>query len=959
MAEIPTGTVTFLYTDIEGSTKRWEEHPEAMNAALARHDALMRACIEENGGYIFRTVGDAFNVAFSTAPQALQAALDAQRALASEAWSNETGPIKVRMALHAGTPLIRDGEYHGQPLNRVARLLAAGHGGQTLLSQPTYDLVRDTLPKDVTLHDMGEHRLKDLTRPEHIYQLLIDGLTGDFPPLRTLDNRPNNLPIQRSLMIGREKELKAVIEMLLRDDVGLLTLTGPGGTGKTRLGLQVAAELIDHFEDGVFVANLASTGDPDLMPSAVAQALGVKEATNRPILESLKDYLKDKQMLLVLDNFEQVVSAAPIVADLLGCAPNLKVLVTSRETLHIYGEHDFPVPPLTLPDPKHLPSLERLSQYESVRLFIERAASAKPSFAINNENAPAVAEICYRLDGLPLAIELAAARIVILSPQAMLSRLQSTLKLLTGGARDLPVRQQTLRGAIEWSYDLLDKGEQMLFRRISVFVGGFSLEAAEAVCNADNDLSLDLLDGVSSLVKKSLLRQADDHDGIGEPRFIMLETIREYGLERLAESGELDIMKRHHAAFFIALVGDPYTEFNTSSRMTWIGRIDGDYENVRAVLEWGSSQPGQEESMLWLASSMFWYWNYRRVFAEGRAWLNGVLSRTPREHTAVTARALFAAGFMSFLQGAYGAARSLLEESIAIWREVGDKQGLAYSLHPMGMTALARGDYLAAREFLEESVALFREVVDGYGLALALFSSGDVALVQGNDTAARAYYEESVKLYRVLDDDWGVTLPLTSLGRLAWVQGDYETARRMVEEALAIRRETDSWLIGISLASLADIARCQGHLEESTELSQESLSVFKELGDASGVAWSLQNLGYAVQYGGDYERATAYFREALALRMEQDSKEGVLLCLAGLAEVAIGLGDKERAATLFGAADGLLGALGLRISPADLAIYERDKGSTRAAVGEEEFARLAGGGGALSMEEAVLYALRG
>lgn len=958
MAELPTGTVTFLYTDIEASTRRWEEQPQAMHAALARHDALMRGCIEDNGGYIFRTVGDAFNAAFPTAPEALQGALAAQHALSSETWSGETGPIKVRMALHTGTPLIRDGEYHGQPLNRIARLLSAGHGGQTLLSQPAYDLVRDTLPKGASLDDLGEHHLKDLVRPEHIYQLVISGLPDDFPPLKTLDNRPNNLPVQRSLLIGREKELEAVTRLLLRDDVGVLTLTGPGGTGKTRLGLQAAAELVDDFEDGVFVVQLAPISDPDLLPSAIAQPLGVKEATNRPILESLKDYLRDKQMLLLLDNFEQMVEAAPVIADLLAQAPRLKVLVTSRETLRIYGEHDFPVPPLSLPDLKHLPPIERMSQYEAVRLFIERAAAVKPSFDINNENAPAVAEICYRLDGLPLAIELAAARIVILTPQAMLARLSSTLKLLTGGARDLPVRQQTLRGAIAWSYDLLDAGEQMLFRRMSIFVGGCTLEAAEAVCNAEGDLPMDLLDGVASLVKKSLLRQIEGVDG--EPRFTMLETIREYGLERLAESGEADNIRRHYAAFFLTLVEEGGSSFINRFRIARLQQFDMEYANVRLVLEWSVSEAVSNEIGLRLVGYLFWYWNFGRYFSEGRAWLNKVLACPDAlDRTTLRANALFGAGFMAFLQGDYNMARLQLEESVGIWREAGEKEGLAYALHPLGMTDWAQGDYSAARDSLQESVALFRETGINFGLALALFSYGDAALGQGDDATARALYEESLALYRGLGDQWGASLPLTSLGRLAWVHGDYATARRLVEEGLAWRRENDSWLTGISLASLAEIARCEGNLAESQTLSEEALAQFKELGDSSGIAWSLQNLGFATHYGGDHGRAATFFREGLTLRKEQASKEGVVLCLVGLAEAAVGEGRHERAARLFGAAEAQLEAVGVRLSPADRSIYEVDKATVCAELTDVTFAELSQAGRAMTIEQAVAYALDG
>jgi class 3 adenylate cyclase len=481
MADLPTGTVTFLFTDIEGSTKLWERDAEAMKAALVRHDEILREAIEDKGGFVFKTVGDAFCCAFPTAPDAIKAALSAQRSLCTEEW-NEGCTIRARMALHTGTVEARGGDYYGPPVNRVARLLSAGHGGQTLLSHAIQELVRDELPSGTNLRDLGEKRLKDLFRPERVFQVIAPGLPSEFPPLRTLDAYRNNLPLQPTPLVGREREVEAVCERLRSPDVRLLTLVGPGGTGKTRVGLQAAVELLEEFEGGVFLVALAAIADPALVGSTIARALGLTETGDQPPEEILKSYVRERQLLLLLDNFEQVLEAAPLLDVLLGAAPRLKVLATSRAPLRLYGEHEFPVPPLLLPDTVHLPETETLAQYEAVRLFIERARAVKPDFTVTNENAPAVAEICARLDGLPLAIELAAARIRLLPPQAMLFRLSNRMKLLTGGARNLPERQQTLRGAIEWSYDLLDPEEQTLFARLSVFAGGRTLEAIEARC---------------------------------------------------------------------------------------------------------------------------------------------------------------------------------------------------------------------------------------------------------------------------------------------------------------------------------------------------------------------------------------------------------------------------------------------------------------------------------------------
>lgn len=594
MPAIPTGTVTFLFTDIEGSTQLWERHPEAMKVALARHDALLRQAIEANNGYVFKTVGDAFCAAFPTTPDALTAALAAQRALFAESWG-EVGSIRVRMALHTGAAEERDGDYFGQPLNRVARLLSAGHGGQTLLSLASQELVRDHLPPGAELRDLGERRLKDLIRPERVFQLIIPDLPAEFAPLKTLDYRPNNLPAQATPFIGREREVGAVRKELLRSEVRLLTLTGPGGTGKTRLSLQAAADLLDDFTDGVFFVPLALVGDPALVAPTIAHTLNVNEVGGKPLLELLKDHLRDKQLLLVLDNFEQVTAAAPLVGELLIAAPRLKVMITSREVLHVYGEHDYPVPPMTLPDPMHLPPLERLAQYEAVQLFIERAQAAKTDFVITSENAPAVAEICVQLDGLPLAIELAAARVRLFSPQAMLARLEHRLKFLTGGARDLPARQRTLRGAIEWSYELLDADEQTLFRRLAVFVGGCMLEVAEAVCNARNDLAIDVLAGLESLADKSVLEQEEMSD---EPRFRMMETIREFAMERLEESGEAEPLRRRHAEMHLLLAEQARSELGGPRATVYLDRLEVEHDNLRAALAWSLEHTNEDMDVM-------------------------------------------------------------------------------------------------------------------------------------------------------------------------------------------------------------------------------------------------------------------------------------------------------------------------------------------------------------------------
>jgi predicted ATPase/class 3 adenylate cyclase/Tfp pilus assembly protein PilF len=834
VAPLPMGTVTFLFTDIEGSTRLWERHPEVMEPALRRHEALAAAILPQHGGALVkhRGEGDSLFAVFAHASDAVTAAAALQRSLHVEPWP-ETIPLRVRMALHTGDAVARDGDYFGPAVNRCARLRGAAHGGQVLLSAATQELVRDQLPAGVSLQDLGECRLKDLARPERVFQLLHPDLPGDFPALHSLDARPHNLPVQRTALVGRERDVEAVRQLVLRDDIGLVTLTGPGGAGKTRLALQVAADLLDDYPDGAFFVEPAPIREPDLVAATIAHALGMRETGGRPLLDELKGALRDKQLLLLLDNFEQVVDAAVVVAELLRAAPQLKILVTSRAVLHLQDEHEYAVPALALPDWRHPPPLPILTQYAAVELFVQRGRAVKPDFAVTNENAPAVAEICSRLDGLPLAIELAAARLKLFSPALLLARLESRLKLLTGGARDLPARQQTLHDTIAWSYGLLTETEKALFTRLSVFVGGFTLEAAEAVATLEGDLAAEMVDQLTSLMGKSLVRQTEAADG--GLRFTILETIGEYAAHRLAVSEEEETVRRRHAEFFLALAGEASPRLQRVDGAKWRRQFEEEHDNIRSVLQWAVAR-GEAELALRLGARLMRFWIGHGAVTEGRSRLDAILALPgAAAHPMLRARALQAAGRLALEQDHATEAIRMLEESLAIARAQDDTETAARALNDLasmadirreteraralyqealflcrkhglhdpaipvlnnlGLNALARKDYQEARTLLQESKALAEKLGNEQGIAITLTNLGMVALWQGDPAVARPLLAEGLSRKRALRTEKGTVWNLEGLAGVAVLQGNYRRAARLFGGAEAVRAAADAAVV--------------------------------------------------------------------------------------------------------------------------------------------------------------------
>jgi predicted ATPase/class 3 adenylate cyclase len=959
MGELPRGTVTLLFTDIEGSTRLLQQVGEGYVGVLQACRHLLRTAFQQYHGHEVDTQGDAFFVAFARATDAVAAADDAQRSLASQTWPEDVA-VRVRMGLHTGEPLLASEGYVGLDVHRAARIMNAGHGGQILLSQTTRDLVEQHLPEGTSLRDLGAHRLKDLEHPSHLYQLVITSLPIDFPPLKTLDLHIHNLPVQLTPLIGREKEVAMAAQLLRRNDVRLLTLTGPGGTGKTRLGLQVAAELSDHFVDGVFFVNLAPIRESTLVLPTIALTLGVTESATRSMLDVLRAFLQQKHILLVLDNFEQVVGAAVEVAVLLADCPFLNVLVTSRAALHLSGEHRFPVTPLMLPDPRHLPDLVALSQYEAVALFIARARAALPEFQVTNSTAPAVADICVRLDGLPLAIELAASRITLLPPQALLARLGRRFTLLTGGVQDALRRQQTLRNTIEWSYNLLDASEQQLFRRLCVFVGGATLSAAEAVSTTLGDKPGAVLDGIASLIDKSLLRQSES---VGEqPRFVMLETIREYGWEALSAGGEVEATRQAHAVYYLALAEETAPQLQGPQIGEWVRRLEQEHDNLRAAMGW-LLERGDATMALRMCTALCWYWDINYYYHEELNFLEQALVRS--EHVAVPLRAmaLAAAELAAISLGHFEQGDILGQEALALLRANEDTTGMGEVIFRLALGALNKGDLAMARSLFDESLELSREAGDKNYIAWSLINLALIALWHGEYAGTRARLEESLTLFREVGNTYGIAWSLQILANYA-IEGpgdlDLAKAQLLSEESLALFREIGTRNFEpIALALLGQIVFYRGDTTTAHLLLEQSCTLYREVGNEIQIAFTLFLLGRVLAAEGELAAARAVCEESLVLEIRVAGLSSVDIppALESLAAVVAAQGEPTWAARLWGAAEAQRETIGIPLPPLYRAENERAVAIARAGLDEPSFAAAWVEGRAMTLEQ--VFAARG
>jgi predicted ATPase/class 3 adenylate cyclase len=986
MNTLPSGTVTFLFTDIEGSTKLAQEHPEVWESWRERHHAILRSAIESQHGYVFQIIGDAFCASFHTVGAALQAAINIQRRLQVEEWGN--APIRVRMGLHTGPAEVRDTDYRGYlTLARVQRVMSVAHGGQILISGSSAALVRGELPEGVSLLDMREHHLKGLVNLEHLWQAGSADLPSDFPPLQSLNDIPSNLPVQLTSFIGREKEIEEIRQAISKHR--LVTLTGSGGTGKTRLSLQVAAEILNRFKDGVWFVELAPITDPARVPNTVASILGIREEPSRPLMTTLMDWFSGRDLLILLDNCEHLLDACARFTDsVLRGSRETHILASSREALGIAGEIAYRVPSLPTPSPDQHVEIERLEEYESVQLFIERATQTLPTFQVTSTTSPAVAQICHRLDGIPLAIELAAARVKVLSVEQIAQRLDDRFRLLTGGSRTAMPRQQTLRAMIDWSYQLLSDPERLLFRRLAVFVGGWTLEAAETVCIGEGIEAFDVLDLLTHLVDKSLVIVETSGK---ESRYRRLETIRQYAREKLFETDEAAQIRDRHLIYFRTLAEEAEFEIVNANQLVWLNRLDAEFDNVRAALEW--SQQDRVEDGLRLGGAI-WRFCLRYGYANELVDKLNRLLQHPQgaERTGVRAKTLYALSILAMWQGDSVRVRLLAEESYAIYRELGNQNGEAAGLFALGLGA-SRGDLKALsfllqslalyrslgrkaeicevlivisrvsrdsaqrQAWLEEALALARERGDAITMAGALDNLGVLATDIGNFSQARSWLEESLALQQPLGAP-GYVSTLQYLTEMATYEGNYVEARAFCNEALTMSQNAGMtghylWL----LSDLGYLALQEGNYVEAQNCFEESRELSEKIGNYMSALWARTHMAYAALRQGNTVYAKELFEFCILQFQKAGNIIGVVLTIEGLASLNVHQGQPKRAAQLFAWADAMRETLDDHRPPIEQASIEEDLAVIRSKMDNTIFAGLSVEGRKVTMEQAIALAL--
>ena len=909
-SSLPTGTLTFLFTDIEGSTRLWEFYPEQMRQAMRRHDTLIETAVAGKRGAVVRPrgEGDSRFAVFKLATDAVEAAIAVQRDFNREPWPLPN-KLRVRIAVHTGQADLREGDYYGSAVNRCARLRSVAHGGQILISQATYNLASGALPAEVSLRDLGEYKLKDLSQPERIYQVMTQGLETDFPALKTLDYLHTNLPVMLTSFIGREREIAEVKHLLA--EKRLLTISGFGGAGKTRLALEVAKELLAAgspaavmpsefaaglFADGIWFIELAPLSNAALVTQYVMKSLGLREEECCSPQQTLIDALRQKDMLLVLDNCEHLLPGVDELVDaLLRGTMRLKILATSRENLGVAGETIWHIPALTTPKLRKTYRLEDLLGYESVQLFLDRAFEVNTAFRFSLGNAPAIAQICVRLDGIPLAIELAAARVRLLSAEEIAARLDDRFRLLVGN-RTRVARQRTLKNLIDWSHDLLPESECILLRRLSVFSGGWTLRAAEEVCTGGKIEALEVLDLLANLVDKSLVI-SEEQDGLR--RYRLLETIRQYADDRLGEVGEDDEFTRKHAEYFTRLVDEAYGGLWGAQQAFWLEQLDTENDNIHAALEWLDSSSADPKLFLHLAGSLWKYWEIRGQISEGRAYLELALERIPDAPAYLRANGLRGAGMLAVLQGDYEQAIPMHQESLRLFREVNFPLGVARELDVLGEIANSRGEHSKAVDFHMESLAIRYEIADKEGIAHSLGELGVIARERSEYEKARDLLEESLQICRGLGDKLMLAQALSNLGLVEHDLSQYVQADRSFAEALALFRELDD-LPGIAntLHNQANVAKDRSDFKQAIQLYEDCLTLREKLGDKSGIARTTAGLAEVAFYQGKYPLAIELAEKSLVIFRSVGVKRGIVVALVLLAYASLYQGDCERSISI-------------------------------------------------------------
>lgn len=958
--QIPSGKISLLFTDIEGSTKLAQEFPETLQIALDRHNTILNDAITKYNGYVFQIVGDAYCCSFHNSEDALKAAVETQSALENEKWNDAV--IKVRIGIHNGPAEFVNNNYDGYiTLTRAARVMSVAYGGQIIITEDAYSSIKDKYflyddddpapGSKIVMRDLGERRLKDVIKPVKLYQVMKEGLQKNFPPLKTLDARPNNIPVQLTTFIGRDDDIQKIRSEI--SEIRLLSLIGPGGTGKTRLSLQAGAELIDEFENGVWFIELAAITEQKFIVNEIAEVFNIIPAPGKDLMRQIRDYLRDKSLLIVLDNCEHVLNeAAQIASDLIRSCKDIKILTTTREALHIQGEHIYHVPSMSLPDPVIDRDIAAISNYEAVKLFQERAIAVNQNFRITNDNALTIAKLCRELDGIPLAIELAASRTGVLPVEKILERLSDRFKLLTGGKRTSLQRQQTLKALIDWSYDLLSENEKILFRRVSAFNGGWTIEAAESVCSSEPLDEYEVIDLLSSLYDKSLLKGIT---GNGEQRFDMLVSIKKYSEDKLKTSDEEHLLKKRMFDFFHKIAEESWEKLTSSEQRDCLKKIDTEYENIREALKWSSINAPVD--FLTLAISLGKYWELRGNFLEGKNYLSAALNSATNADNVLKAKANFLIGFFNTFLSEYNEAKKLIDESLKVFEENDEKRWLVYALEAKAVIYLFENDYKNAEQISLKSLELSREINCKTDIAANLRALGVGYMSNRRIQEARKMFEDSLAIFKELGDQVQIAKLIGNIGAAEYHMTNYENAIVWMKDSLEQRIELgDRHGIALSLGNLGSAYSMIYDFDQSEKYLFESLEKFREIGDRRNFSLPLNTLGNIANEKKEYDRAIMLFIESMHISHEIGDKFYFMKSIEGLAASHLGLESMEKAAMFSAKYIKLMKELDTNINELELQRISEIESEMNKRLGVKEYERLKKESEKLSDEEWIKLA---